>query len=363
MERLKERDREAEPGMDQYDANLLFKIEKSRQREQGKVLLRAQEIPWRQSRHGYGRRYCDSGNWDQICAPGWCVSRTNQQKMARGRHTHRGGGRLLFCLEGKGRTVNNGVNLDWEKGDLEILPVTRTENSHQHFNMDEGNPCGQLVLMFWPFMEATANETRQVTDAPDWKGDKKPELYRPGDFVPDRAFLEGSPIIIEGNPDSLLDEMFLRRNRWRDYMSKARWIVREKDQKTETNRMGIYRWYVHPSFDDVAMKSLLFWIHEIPPGSHSGRQKFQGGRVHFVIEGHGYSMINGVRYDWGPEDVVLSPVIAGGVVIQHFNSSPSQPARLACSEPNWYDIMGMDMACGFEQLDECPEWQAGRQKT
>ncbi|MBI4332663.1 MAG: hypothetical protein HY673_15445 [Chloroflexi bacterium] len=357
MEKMIERSREAEPVLDSYDAGLKWRIEMSRKRKEGKVLLRAQDTPWVLTRQGYGRKYCNTNNWDQLAVSGWTISRTNEQNYRRGKHTHRGGGRLLFCMEGRGRTINNNVNLDWEKGDVELLPVTRTENSHEHFNLDSGKPCGLLVLMFWPFMEATANETRQISNAPDWKGDRKEELYRPQDFVPEQAYLEGYPIQFDGPPTSLLDDLFLRRNRWRDYMSRARWIIKQKDQPVETNRMGLYRWYIHPSFDNVAMKAILFWTHEIPAGSCSGKQKFQGGRIHFVVEGHGYSVINGVRYDWGPEDLILSPVIAGGVVVQHFNADPAHPARLACAEPNWYEILGMDMASGFEQLEDCPEWK------
>ncbi|MBI4332602.1 MAG: hypothetical protein HY673_15125 [Chloroflexi bacterium] len=359
MERIKERSREPEPGLNSYDAFLLFTMEASRRRKEGKVLLRAQDNPAELSRHGYGRRYCNPSNWNEMSVPGWTISVTNQQDVPRGLHTHRGGGRLLYCVAGRGRTINNGVNLDWEKGDLELLPVTRTENSHQHFNVDPGKPCGQLVLMFWPFMEATANETRQVTDTPHWKGERKEELYRPDDFVPDQAYLEGYPIEFQGPPATLLDGLFARRNRWRDYMSRARWIVKEQDQPLETNRMGIYRWYVHPDFDDVAMKSVLFWTHQIPPASCSGRQKLQGGRIHFVEEGHGYSVINGVKYEWGPQDLILTPIVSGGVVVQHFNSDSTHTAKLACAEPNWFDILGMDMACGFEQLEDCPEWKAG----
>ncbi len=360
MEKVKERTREPEPGLDRYDANLKFMAEMTRRRKEGKVLLRAVDCPAQLTRHGYNRYYCNTSNWAEICAPGWHIAVTDQQNFRRGKHTHRGGGRLLFGLEGRGRTINNDITLDWGKGDLEILPVTRTENTHQHYNLDQGEPCGQLVMMFWPFMEATANETRQITNSPDWRGDSQEELYRPKDFVPEQAFLEGYPIQFDGPPTTLLDDLFFRRNRWRQAMSKARWIVKEKEQPLETNRMGIYRWYVHPSFDDVAMKSILFWTQDIPPQSRSGKQKLQGGRAHYVIAGQGYSIINGVKYEWSPQDVFLLPVISGGAVVQHFNTSPTVPAKLACCEPNWYDILGMDMASGFEQIEDCPEWEAAK---
>lgn len=354
MERLKD----LEPGGDAYDRGLSWHIEQNRRRREGRVLIRAQDVPWRMTRQGFGKHYCNAEAWPTMGAPGWIITRPNMTDIRRGKHTHRGGGRVIYCMEGKGRTINNDVNLDWEKGDIEILPVTRTENVHEHFNLEPGKPVGLLVHMFWPFMEATANETRQMEDAPDWKGSKKAEIYRPDDFVPDMAHLEGYPIKVGSHPSTLLDDIFLRRNKWRKTMSKARWIIKQEDQPLETNRMGIFRWYIHPSFNDVAMKSILFWTHEIPPGSRSGKQKIQGGRTHFVLEGHGYSMVNGKRYDWGPEDLLIPQIIAGGVVVQHFNRDPSNPAKLACAEPNWYDILGPDMASGFEQIEDCPEWQA-----
>lgn len=360
MERQLERQKEPEPEMDTYDRGLLLGIEMTRRRQEGKVLLKGEEIPIRQERNGIARRYISHSNAHEIGAPGWDhLSCLHMQTGRRGKHTHRGGGRLLFCLEGRGVTINNDVELHWERGDLELLPVTRTENSHEHFNLDMGKPCRLLVMSFNPFKEAVANETRQVKDAAEFQGPERPEIYRPDNFVPQLAYIEGYKIEFDHQkPANLLDDLFLRRNMWREYMSKARWLVKQKDQPLETNRNGIYRWYIHPSFNDVAMKQILFWVHEIPAGSRSGKQKFQGGRIHFVIEGNGYSIVNDRKYNWGPEDVLLPPVISGGVVVQHFNTDPAHPARLACAEPNWYDIMGLDMACGFEQIEDCPEWES-----
>ncbi len=350
--------REPEAVDESYDRSLAWRIEMNRRKKEGKVLFRGQELPWRLTRLGYGKTYCSHLNWPEMGAPGWGIHCQSMQHYRRGKHTHQGGGIVIYCLEGRGRTVNNDIAMDWVKGDVEILPVTRTENSHEHFNLDEGKNCRYMAFSFWPFAEAVAKETRQVTDAPDWKGPKREDLYRPKDFVPQQAYLEGYPIKFDGTPTNLLDDLFLRRNKWRDYMSKARWLVKEKDQPLETNRMGIYRWFLHPSFDDVVFKALVVWIQEIPPGSRSGKQKFQGGRAHFVTEGHGYSMVNGIRYDWGPEDLLIPPIISGGVAVQHFNTDSAQPVKMVCAEPNWYETLGIDMACGFEQLEDCPEWQA-----
>mgnify|MGYP001559452866 CR=1 FL=1 len=40
-----------------------------------------------------------------------------------------------------------------------------------------------------------------------------------------------------------------------------------------------------------------------------------------------------------------------------FHADPSKPAKLAVAEPNWYDIMGVDLAAGFEQLEDAPEYK------
>lgn len=247
--------------------------------------------------------------------------------------------------------------MDWEKGDLELLPVTRTENVHQHMNLEMGKPCGLLVIMFGPFIDCLANEGRQIDDAPAWKGPRREELYRKEDFITKESYIEGYPMKID-RPATLLDNLYLRRNLWREKMSKARWIIKQKDQPQELNRMGFYRWYIHPSFEDVAYKAILFWTHEIPPGSRSGKQKFQGGRLHYILEGQGHTMVNGLRYDWESQDVLIPPILSGGVIVQHFNTDPLRPVKMACAEPNWYEILGMDMASGYEQIEDCPEWMA-----
>lgn len=357
MERELERLREKSPEPTQYDRHLEWMQERSRLRNAGKVIIKADEAPWQLSRHGYHRIYVNCFTWDQVGAPGWEVPSYMQATMKRGKHTHRGGGRLLYVVEGHGCTVNNDITYEWEAGDLEILPVTRFENSHEHFNLDPTRIVRVFAPAFWPMMECLAYETRQVTDSPEWTGPKNERIYRPDDFIAANAQVEGYEIKFNGPPKDLLDDLFLRRNRWREMMSKARWIVKKNDQPLEINRMGIYRWYVHPSFTDVAARHLLFWTQEIPPGSRSGKQKQQGGRVHLVEEGRGYTIIDGVKHEWEKDDLMLLPIKSGGVVFQHFNADPERPVKLAVSEPNWYDILGVDLACGFEQLENAPEYQ------
>jgi gentisate 1,2-dioxygenase len=68
-------------------------------------------------------------------------------------------------------------------------------------------------------------------------------------------------------------------------------------------------------------------MHEIH--TKSGRHKHQGGLVIYVLEGVGYSVVDGERIDWSKGDLVLLPLRPGGVEHQHFNLDPHKPSKWA----------------------------------
>ena len=154
---------------------------------------------------------------------------------------------------------------------------------------------------------------------------------------------------------NLLEALFERRDRQRAMLAKSIKVVDGDNLPVENNRMGIYRWYLHPDKEDVAVRTMLFWAEEIPPGSRSGIQKHQGGRLHYVQEGQGYTDIDGVKYEWEKGDMILLPIRAQGVTFQHFNTDPQNQARLVCAEPNWFDALGVDLGSGFEQIESSPD--------
>jgi gentisate 1,2-dioxygenase len=101
----------------------------------------------------------------------------------------------------------------------------------------------------------------------------------------------------------------------------------------------------------------MVWVQEIPAGSRSGKQKHQGGRVHYVLEGKGYTVVDGVRHEWEKGDVVLLPIKPDGVVFQHFNADTNNRVRLVAAEPNWTDALGVDLGASFEQLEDSPDYK------
>ncbi len=76
----------------------------------------------------------------------------------------------------------------------------------------------------------------------------------------------------EGKAKDLLDNLFQRRDVERERIKNSPKVVKGKDLKQENNKMGVFKWYLHPAMEAGAIRTLLFWTQEIPPGSHSGKQ-------------------------------------------------------------------------------------------
>ncbi len=156
---------------------------------------------------------------------------------------------------------------------------------------------------------------------------------------------------------NLFGELLKKRDQQREDVKYAPAIIHGDDLPLERNRMGLYRWYLHPSIKNQGNRADLFWVQEIPPGSRSGKLKSQGGQIFIIWEGKGYSIINDVRYDWEQYDALYIPLLPQGSVFQHFNADPQKRARLIGCEPVYIDALGVDKGCGFEVLEDSPDYQ------
>ena len=134
-------------------------------------------------------------------------------------------------------------------------------------------------------------------------------------------------------------------------------VVKEGDLPLESNRQGLMRWYMHPSIKDTALSTMIFYQQEIPPGSRSGRVKFQGGLVKLIVEGKGYTVIDGVKHSWEAGDVLNLPLRPRGIIVQHFNTDPTVTVKFVATEPNWTECTFVDRGSGFEQLEDAPEYR------
>ncbi len=158
---------------------------------------------------------------------------------------------------------------------------------------------------------------------------------------------------------SLFDELIKTRDEQRDWAKNLTVVVEGDKLPQETNPLGMMKWYLHPSVKNTALRNLVFWVQEIPPGSKSGRLKFQGGTVIYVWQGRGHTVINDKSYQWSQGDLVQIPIRSEGADVQHFNNDSNEPARLVCCEVNVVDSLGVDRGSGFEVLESCPEFGPG----
>jgi hypothetical protein len=157
---------------------------------------------------------------------------------------------------------------------------------------------------------------------------------------------------------NLWGELLTLRDQQREQMRGGLQVVKEKDLPLETNRQGQMRWYMHPNIKDLVVNMMMVFQQEIPPGSRSGRLKFQGGQIIMILEGQGYTSIDGVKHSWKKGDVLNLPLRDDGLIIQHFNTDTSSTAKFLAVEPNWFECTSVDRGCGFEQLEDAPEYRA-----
>ena len=161
---------------------------------------------------------------------------------------------------------------------------------------------------------------------------------------------------------NLFEELLRIRDAQREQKRKAIWLIKGKELPWEINRHGKMRWYMHPALEDVALRTLLLYMQEIPPGSRSGRQKCQGSIVLYVLEGRGYTILNSTRYPWKAGDLINLPIRLEGITYQHFNADPEHRALLVAVEPNLVDVLGVDKGAGFDELEPAPEYVEQREQ-
>jgi len=76
--------------------------------------------------------------------------------------------------------------------------------------------------------------------------------------------------------------------------------------------------------------------------------------VIFVLEGRGYSLVEGERFDWEAGDLLLLPMKPGGVAHQHFNLESDKPSRwLAFISNAFREHTGYEIV----QIEESPDWK------
>jgi mannose-6-phosphate isomerase-like protein (cupin superfamily) len=131
-----------------------------------------------------------------------------------------------------------------------------------------------------------------------------------------------------------------------------------RPEEYELCPQGLIGWYLHQLATDTCFQDWWVFVHDIR--KVSGRHKHQGGLVLFILEGRGYTTMNGVRYDWKEGDLLVLPLLPGGVEHQHFNLVEGGTSKwLAFIHVPTLDEVGSELS----QTAIDPEWAAKNNVT
>lgn len=159
--------------------------------------------------------------------------------------------------------------------------------------------------------------------------------------------------------ESLWDSILRRAVEEREKVAAGRTTVRREELTPELTPFGSLRWYLHHDLDTPVSRALYFSELEIPAGSRSGLLQHQGGIVHLVVAGSGYTEFDGVRHEWEARDVIAIPVRPKGVRFRHVNDGTG-PARMVIAWPNLDSALGAEAGAAMEVLEPAPEYAAAR---
>ena len=140
----------------------------------------------------------------------------------------------------------------------------------------------------------------------------------------DRIFVRG----IQGQY-SLKDELARLRDMPR--------VRRAKDIKFRDGPQTYSRHYVEPK--DGITQTFHLHLEEYGPGGHSQKHGHVNEAAFYILDGEGYEVHDGIRYDWKAGDVAI---VHNNCVHQHFNASKEKPARaLVIKTKPMYMFMNM----------------------
>ena len=130
-------------------------------------------------------------------------------------------------------------------------------------------------------------------------------------------------------------------------------VIKPSDREYQQTRQGRLFYFLNAqAYKDTPLQDWRVFVQDIK--THSGMHRHQGGFVIYVIEGKGYSLVDGERVDWGPRDLLLLPIKPGGVEHQHFNLEVGKPCRwIAFGYLPVFD----HVASEFTQMQASPQFQ------
>src|SRR5665213_3537107 len=146
-ERTRSRERER-PAQSSYEIAIQYDRERTERQNTGRVVLRLEDCQQEQTRQGLLRTYLDPFVITDTPLKHWAVF-THEVRTKSGKHRHQGG-LVIYVIDGIGYSIVDGERIDWEKGDLVLLPLRPDGVEHQHFNSDAKKPALWIAFIHFP---------------------------------------------------------------------------------------------------------------------------------------------------------------------------------------------------------------------
>ena len=201
---------------------------------------------------------------------------------------------MMFITEGMGYSIVGGNRHNWAERDCLYIPPNVW---HQHWNRDAEKPAGYLSITDAPLVQCLRRlEMEDIGDAPEHPEEQAEETYYEQELAEAQEILNDradTPIIRKWRTVNLtLNERG----------AKSSYIIDPNMFKTG----GI----------DMAMNML-------PPGGYMMSHRHGGGALIYIVEGKGYTLIDGVKHEWEKGDLIW---ISHWCWHQHFNRDLENPA-------------------------------------
>ena len=132
--------------------------------------------------------------------------------------------------------------------------------------------------------------------------------------------------------------------------------------REEQLEQSFARYMLHPSVKNVALQPLDLipmrtMMNILTNKTKCGTHIHQGGLGLFCIAGKGFTIADGVTYDWEAGDMVLLPIKKGGVDHGHGNREPGNDCRWISLIPQlFWEMFGFI----YKQTSMDEKWEGYR---
>ncbi|MBI2953830.1 MAG: cupin domain-containing protein [Chloroflexi bacterium] len=129
-----------------------------------------------------------------------------------------------------------------------------------------------------------------------------------------------------GASQSMYDLDVKTRREFIERQETGKLLIKANEREFRITRQGKSKYIMYPNvWPENALQDWSVFMQDLVV--HTGKHRHQGGLIIFVLEGRGYTVVEGVRMDWKKGDLILLPFKEGGVEHQHFNVEPGTSCK------------------------------------